>query len=34
MIIDHEREGHVDAIMRATNGRGADVVFDTIGGNT
>ncbi|UII69857.1 zinc-dependent alcohol dehydrogenase family protein [Pseudomonas sp. HN11] len=34
VIIDYEKEDYVDAIMRETNGRGVDVVFDTIGGNT
>ncbi|WP_172125180.1 zinc-dependent alcohol dehydrogenase family protein [Devosia sp. 919] len=34
MIIDYEQESYVDTIMRETGGRGVDVVFDTIGGNT
>ena len=34
VIIDYEKEDYVDAIMRETGGRGVDVVFDTIGGNT
>ncbi|MGY2252477.1 zinc-dependent alcohol dehydrogenase family protein [Pseudomonas reactans] len=34
VIIDYEKEDYVDAIMRETDGRGVDVVFDTIGGNT
>lgn len=34
VTIDYEKEDYVDAIMRETNGRGVDVVFDTIGGNT
>lgn len=34
MSIDYVREDYVDAIMRETGGRGVDVVFDTIGGNT
>jgi NADPH2:quinone reductase len=34
VVIDYEKEDYVDAIMRETNGRGVDVVFDTIGGNT
>jgi NADPH2:quinone reductase len=34
VIIDYEREDYVDAVMRETDGRGVDVVFDTIGGNT
>ena len=33
-IIDYEKEDYVDAVMRETGGRGVDVVFDTIGGNT
>jgi len=34
VVIDYEKEDYVDAIMRVTGGRGVDVVFDTIGGNT
>lgn len=34
VLIDYEREDYVDAIMRETGGRGVDVVFDTIGGDT
>ena len=34
VLIDYEKEDYVDAIMRETDGRGVDVVFDTIGGNT
>ena len=34
VVIDYENEDYVDAIMRETGGRGVDVVFDTIGGNT
>jgi NADPH2:quinone reductase len=34
VLIDYEKEDYVDAIMRETGGRGVDVVFDTIGGNT
>ena len=34
VIIDYEKEDYVDAIMRETGGRGVDVVFDTIGGDT
>lgn len=34
VIIDYEKEDYVDAVMRATDGHGVDVVFDTIGGNT
>ncbi|WP_458132007.1 zinc-dependent alcohol dehydrogenase family protein [Pseudomonas sp. R3-41] len=34
VVIDYEKEDYVDAIMGQTGGRGVDVVFDTIGGNT
>jgi NADPH:quinone reductase-like Zn-dependent oxidoreductase len=34
VIIDYEKGDYVDAIMRETAGRGVDVVFDTLGGNT
>ena len=34
VTIDYEKEDYVDAILRETGGRGVDVVFDTIGGNT
>lgn len=34
VVIDYANEDYVDAIMRETGGRGVDVVFDTIGGNT
>ena len=34
VIIDYEKEDYIDAILRETDGRGVDVVFDTIGGNT
>ncbi|MBT1263128.1 zinc-dependent alcohol dehydrogenase family protein [Pseudomonas sp. VS40] len=34
VIINYEKEDYVDAILRETGGRGVDVVFDTIGGNT
>lgn len=34
VVIDYAQEDYVDAIMRETNGRGVDVIFDTIGGNT
>ena len=33
VVIDYEKEDYVGAIMRETDGRGVDVVFDTIGGN-
>ncbi|OAB54251.1 zinc-dependent alcohol dehydrogenase family protein [Pseudomonas thivervalensis] len=34
VVIDYEKEDYVDAILLETGGRGVDVVFDTIGGNT
>lgn len=34
VVIDYEKEDYVEAILRETAGRGVDVVFDTIGGNT
>lgn len=34
VAIDFESEDYVDAVMRETDGRGVDVVFDTIGGDT
>jgi len=34
VVIDYEKEDYVDAIIRETGGRGVNVVFDTIGGNT
>jgi len=34
VLIDYKKDDYVDAIMRETGGRGVDVVFDTIGGNT
>ncbi|MGN8019823.1 zinc-dependent alcohol dehydrogenase family protein [Phyllobacterium sp. 22229] len=34
VVIDYEKEDYVSAIVRETDGRGVDVVFDTIGGNT
>ncbi|MBB1593391.1 zinc-dependent alcohol dehydrogenase family protein [Achromobacter sp. UMC46] len=33
-VIDYEKEDYVEAVMRATGGRGVDVVFDTVGGHT
>ncbi|MCD0497568.1 zinc-dependent alcohol dehydrogenase family protein [Achromobacter sp. MY14] len=33
-VIDYAKEDYVDAILRETGGRGVDVVFDTIGGDT
>jgi NADPH:quinone reductase len=34
VVIDYTTEDYVDVVMRETGGRGVDVVFDTIGGNT
>ncbi|ARP82578.1 NADPH:quinone oxidoreductase [Bordetella genomosp. 8] len=34
VMIDYENEDYVDTVMRETAGRGVDVIFDTIGGNT
>lgn len=34
VCIDYTQEDYVDVIMRETEGRGVEVVFDTIGGNT
>jgi NADPH:quinone reductase len=34
VVIDYRNDDYVDSIMRETNGRGVDVVFDTIGGDT
>lgn len=34
VIIDYESEDYVEAILRETAGRGVDVVFDTLGGDT
>lgn len=34
VVIDYRKEDVVSAIMRETDGRGVDVVFDTIGGDT
>jgi NADPH2:quinone reductase len=33
-VIDYKKEDYVDAILRETGGRGVDVVFDAIGGDT
>ncbi len=33
VVIDYEKEDYVGAVMRETDGRGVDVVFDTIGGD-
>jgi len=34
VLIDYEKADYVDAVLRETGGRGVDVVFDTIGGDT
>lgn len=34
VLIDYTKEDYVDAVMRESEGRGVDVVFDTIGGDT
>ncbi|RYG65293.1 NADPH:quinone oxidoreductase [bacterium] len=34
VVIDYKQEDYLSAIMRETDGRGVDVVFDTIGGDT
>jgi NADPH2:quinone reductase len=34
VVIDYKKEDYISAIMRETDGRGVDVVFDTIGGDT
>lgn len=34
MVIDYRKEDYIDVIMRETDGRGVDVVFDTLGGDT
>jgi NADPH:quinone reductase len=34
VVIDYEKEDYADAVMREIGGRGVDVVFDTIGGDT
>jgi NADPH2:quinone reductase len=34
LVIDYQSENYADAVMRETGGRGVDVVFDTIGGDT
>lgn len=34
VLIDYTKQDYVDAVMRESEGRGVDVVFDTIGGDT
>lgn len=34
VVIDYKTEDYVEVILRETDGRGVDVVFDTIGGDT
>lgn len=34
VVIDYKKEDYLTAIMRETDGRGVDVVFDAIGGDT
>lgn len=34
VVIDYKKEDYISVIMRETDGRGVDVVFDTIGGDT
>ncbi|MCX8279236.1 zinc-dependent alcohol dehydrogenase family protein [Phyllobacterium sp. 0TCS1.6C] len=34
VVIDYRNDNYIDVIMQETNGRGVDVVFDTIGGDT
>lgn len=34
VVIDYRKEDYVDAILRETDGRGVNVVFDTLGGDT
>lgn len=34
VVIDYTKDNYVDVIMQQTNGRGVDVVFDTLGGDT
>lgn len=33
-VIDYENENYVDAVQQITDGKGVDVVIDTLGGNT
>ncbi|HBN9630949.1 zinc-dependent alcohol dehydrogenase family protein [Pseudomonas aeruginosa] len=34
VLIDYQKQDYVEAILRETGGRGVDVVFDSIGGDT
>lgn len=34
VVIDYTKDNYVDVIMQQTDGRGVDVVFDTLGGDT
>ncbi|MGE7990487.1 zinc-dependent alcohol dehydrogenase family protein [Pseudomonas sp. NPDC089554] len=34
VVIDYEQEDYVEAVLRESDGKGVDVVFDTIGGDT
>ncbi|MGO7872438.1 zinc-dependent alcohol dehydrogenase family protein [Rhizobium leguminosarum] len=34
VVIDYKKEDYISAVMRETGGRGVDVVFDTLGGDT
>ena len=34
VLIDYRKEDYVEVVMRETGGRGVDVVFDTVGGDT
>lgn len=34
VVIDYTKDDYISAIMRETEGRGVDVVLDTIGGDT
>jgi NADPH2:quinone reductase len=34
VVIDYKEEDYVSAVSRETDGRGVDVVFDTVGGDT
>lgn len=34
VVIDYRKEDYIETVMRETDGRGVDVVFDTLGGDT